>query len=824
MADDEIKKEPRADGGSGVVGRNISTEMREAYLDYAMSVITSRALPDVRDGLKPVHRRILYAMHRMGLTPQSRFRKSATVVGEVLGKYHPHGDASVYDAMVKMAQDFSMRYPLILGQGNFGSVDGDGAAAMRYTEAKMSHVATELLRDLEKETVEWRPNYDGTIKEPEVLPSAVPNILLNGTLGIAVGMATSIPPHNLGELSAALTHLIEEPEATVEDLMQFVTGPDFPTGAVAFNKKDLLHAYTTGRGGVVVRGVAEIVEGKKGDFQIVITSIPYRVNKADMIVRIADLVRDKKLEGIRGLRDESTKDIRIVLELKQGAHPQKVLNYLYKHTALEDTFHFNMVVLVDGVPQTLSLKGILQEFIKHRQEVVRRRTQFDLTKAQDREHILLGLKKALDHIDEIIKTIRASKDVADAHANLVKKFKFSDLQTTAILEMRLQKLANLERKKVEDELKEVQALIEELAALLKSEKKMLGVIKTEIEDIAKKHGDERQTKVIKGAAGVINVEDLVPDEEQVLVLTAGGYVKRTNPEEFRRQKRGGVGVIDLDTKEEDFVTTFLTTSTHSDLLYFTDVGKAYQLKFYEIPEGKRSTKGKAIVNFLALSDAEKVSSVLPMRKNQKEGEKFLYMITKHGVAKKVDATAFHDVRRSGLIAIKLQKGDELIAALLVEKGDEIFLSSSKGQSIRFKESDIRAMGRGAGGVRGMKLSGGDTIVGADVVPKGRKDLEVLVVSRNGYGKTTPVSEYKTQKRGGSGIKTVKVTPKTGPLIAARVVSKEEGVGEDEMVVISKKGQVIRTGLVEIPSLSRSTQGVRVMKLREGDAIASFVCL
>ncbi|OGC84722.1 DNA gyrase subunit A [Candidatus Adlerbacteria bacterium RIFCSPHIGHO2_12_FULL_53_18] len=822
MADEQ--KQPRADGGSGIIGRNISTEMREAYLDYAMSVITSRALPDVRDGLKPVHRRILYAMHRMGLTSSARFRKSATVVGEVLGKYHPHGDSSVYDAMVKMAQEFAMRYPLVLGQGNFGSIDGDQAAAMRYTEAKMSSMAGELLRDLEKDTVEWRPNYDGSLKEPAVLPAAVPNILLNGTLGIAVGMATNIPPHNLRELSDALTHLIENPSATVEDLMHFVTGPDFPTGAVAFNKRDLLHAYSTGKGGVVVRGVAEIVEDKKGNYQIVITSLPYRVNKAEMQIRIADLVHDKKIDGIKGLRDESTRDIRVVVELKQGAQPQKVLNYLYKHTQLEDTFHFNMVMLVDGVPQTMSLKGILQEFIKHRQEVVKRRTQFDLSQAQAREHILLGLKKALDHIDEIIKTIRASKDVQDAHANLRSKFKFSELQATAILEMRLQKLANLERKKVEDELKEVQALIEELAALLKSEKKMLGVIKTEIADAAKKHGDDRETKVVKGAADIINVEDLIADEEQVLVLTQGGYVKRTAPTEFRRQKRGGVGVIDLDTKEEDFVTNFLTTSTHSDLLFFTDLGKAYQIKMYDLPEGKRSTKGKAIVNFLSVGDKEKVSSVLPMRKNQKQGEKFLYMITKQGITKKVDATAFHDVRRSGLIAMKLQKGDELIAALLVEKGDEIFLSSAKGQSIKFKESDVRAMGRAAGGVRGMKLSSGDFIVGADIVPKGAKDLEVLVVSRNGYGKTTPVKEYKVQKRGGSGIKTIKVTPKTGQLVAAHVVSKEEGVGEDEMVVMSKKGQVIRTGLAEIPSLSRSTQGVRIMKLHDGDAIASFVCL
>ncbi len=818
---------------NGVIIRNISTEMRESYLDYAMTVIVSRALPDVRDGLKPVHRRILYAMYRMGLTPGARFRKSAAVVGDVLGKYHPHGDASVYDAMVKMTQDFSMRYPLIIGQGNFGSIDGDSAAAMRYTEAKMSRMSEQLLGDLEKDTVEWRPNYDSTLKEPVVLPAAVPNILLNGTLGIAVGMATSIPPHNLNEVLGATTHLMENPDATVEDLMQFVTGPDFPTGAKSFNKKDLLHAYTTGRGGVVTRGDAEIVEDKKGNFQIIITSIPYRVNKADLIMRIADLVRDKKIDGIKGLRDESTRDIRIAIDLKQGGHPQKVLNFLYKHTSLEDTFHYNMVVLVDGVPQTISLKGILQEFIKHRREVVRRRTEFDLRKAQDREHILLGLIKALDHIDEIIKIIKASKDVPEAHINLVKKFKFSDIQAAAILEMRLARLANLERKKLESELREIQLFISACIELLKSDKKMLAIIKGEIELISQKYGDARKTKIVKGAVGVINVEDLIPDEEQVLVLTAGGYVKRTSPEEFRRQKRGGVGVIDLDTKEEDFVTTFLTTSTHSDLLFFSDSGKAYQIKMHELPEGKRSTKGKAIVNFLSISDNEKVSSVLPMRKidkaSDKTNERFLYMITKNGVAKKVDATAFHDVRRSGLIAIRLEKGDELIVALLVEKGDDIFLASNKGQAIRFKESDIRTMGRTAGGVHGMKLGNGEVIVGADIIHKGQKNAEILVVSRNGYGKTTPVSEYKTQKRGGSGIKTVKETPKTGPLIAARVVIKikkgaESEDDSSEIVVISKKGQVIRTGLGEIPSLSRSTQGVRIMKLREGDAIASFVCL
>ncbi len=805
-----------------VVARNISDEMRESYLDYAMSVITSRALPDVRDGLKPVHRRILYSMHKNGLTASARFRKSATVVGDVLGSYHPHGDSSVYDAMVKMAQDFSMRYPLVLGQGNFGSIDGDSAAAYRYTEAKMSRMSDELLRDLEKDTVDWRPNFDGTKKEPAVLPAAVPNVLLNGTLGIAVGMATNIPPHNLRELTAAVEHLIEEPSATTEDLMQHVHGPDFPTGAIVFDKKAILHAYSTGKGGVVARGVAEVVEDKKGNFQIVITAIPYRVNKADLIMRIADLVHEKKLEGIRGLRDESTRDIRVVIELKSGAHPQKVLNYLYKHTALEDTFHFNMVMLVDGIPQTMALKGILEEFIKHRKEVVRRRTEFDLRKAKEREHILLGLTKALDHIDEVIKTIRASKDVADAKVNLMKKFKFSDIQATAILEMRLQKLANLERQKVEDELREVQKFIGECEELLASPKKILGVVKTEVRAAADKHGDDRKTKVIKGAAGVISEEDMVPDEEQVLVLTSGGYVKRTNPDEYRKQKRGGVGVVDLDTKEEDFVTKFLTTSTHSDLLFFSDQGKAYQIKMYDLPEGKRSTKGKALVNFLQLSDTEKITSVLPMRKTQKEGELGLMLITKQGTTKKMDATSFRDVRRSGLIAIKLDPKDELMAALFVQKGDEVTLVSSKGQSIRFKESDIRAMGRTAGGVRGMKLGANDSIVAADVFHKGATKLEVLVVSKNGYGKTTPADEYKVQSRSGSGIKTMNVTPKTGPVIAAQIVDRNDET--IEIVVVSQKGQVIRTDLKEVPSLSRSTQGVRIMKLRDGDSIASFVCL
>ncbi|MCA9366221.1 DNA gyrase subunit A [Candidatus Kaiserbacteria bacterium] len=795
--------------------------MRSAYLDYAMSVITARALPDVRDGLKPVHRRILYSMRLNGLTASAKFKKSATVVGDVLGSFHPHGDVAVYDAMVKLAQEFSTRYPLVIGQGNFGSIDGDGAAAYRYTEAKMSKLSEELLRDLEKDTVDWRPNFDGTKKEPTVLPAAAPNLLCNGSSGIAVGMATNIPPHNLREIADATAHLIDNPDASTEDLLGFVQGPDFPTGAVAFNKKDIAHAYANGKGGVVVRGEAEIVEDKKGNFGIVITSIPFRVNKADMLEKIANLVREKKIEGIKELRDESTADIRVVIELKSGANPQTLLNKLYKHTQLEETFHYNMVALVDGVPQTVSLKVVLQEFVKHRSEVVRRRTEYDLGKAKDREHILLGLKKALDHIDAIIKLIRASKDVPTAHAALMKKFKFSEVQAQAILDMRLQKLAGLERKKIEEELKEVQTLIKELESILKSAKKMLGIIKTELLEVAEKYGDDRRTKIVKGGVKNLSAEDLVADEESVLVLTQGGYVKRTNPGEYKVQKRGGVGVVDLNTKEEDVVTTLLTTSTHSDLLFFTDKGKVYQCKMYEIPEGRRATKGKSIMNFLSLTAEERVTSVLAVRKDEWEGDWGLMMFTKHGVAKKSEAAAFKDVRRSGLIAINLKGDDSLIAARFTAAGDEVSLITSGGQQIRFKESDVRQMGRTAAGVTAMKVKKDDYIVAADVLKKGDKDREILVVMENGYGKTTPAKEYKIQKRGGSGIKTAKVTGKTGRVVGGAVLSKED-ITEGELVVMSQKGQVIKLPLKDIPSLGRDTQGVRVMKLRAGDHIASMV--
>ncbi len=823
MARGKVEKQPESEpvkpAHVNVIARSISTEMRESYLDYAMTVITARALPDVRDGFKPVHRRILFAMHESGLTATAKTRKSATVVGDVLGKYHPHGDTSVYDAMVKMAQDFSMRYPLVIGQGNFGSIDGDGAAAYRYTEAKMSRMGGEMMRDIDKETVDFRPNYDNTKKEPSVLPTTIPNLLLNGTLGIAVGMASNIPPHNLREVGEAAIHLIDNPDAATDDLLKFIKGPDFPTGCIAFNNADIKHAYTTGRGPVVVRGDAEITEGKKGDYEIILTSIPYRVVKSDLITKIADLVHEKKLEGIRDIRDESTKDIRVVIELKGNANPQTVLNYLYKHTQLEETFHYNVVALVDGVPQTLSLKALLEYYVAHRKEVVIRRTKYDLRIAEAREHILLGLKKALDHLDEIISLIRKSKTVDDARAGLMTKFKFSELQAQAILDLRLQRLAALERQKIEDELKEVQALIEELKALLKSEKKLLDLIKKEITEVIEKYGDDRRTKIVKGGAAILSAEDLVADDEFVLVLTSGGYIKRTNPAEYRRQKRGGIGVIDLDTKEEDFVTQFLTANAHADLLFFSDKGKVYQLKMYELPEGKRATKGKSIMNFISLESDERITSILSMPKEKKTVEGMsLIMATSNGTVKRVAAKSFHEVRRSGLIAIGLDKGDSLISAQFIHEGDDAVLVTAKGQSIRFAAKDVREMGRQAGGVRGMKLVTGDMIVGTGVIPKGVKDAELLVLSSTGYGKKTKLSEYKTQGRGGSGIKTMSITAKTKQLVGGTVILKKLG----ELVAMSKKSQAIRTGLDEIPTLSRATQGVRVMKMRDTDTVASFV--
>ncbi len=796
---------------------NIVTEMRTSFIDYAMSVITDRALPDVRDGLKPVHRRILFAMYKNGLVASAKFRKSALIVGDVLGKYHPHGDQSVYDAMVKMAQDFAYRYPLVKGQGNFGSIDGDNAAAMRYTEARMSKIAMEMIRDIEKDTIDYRPNYDATLMEPSVMPTAVPSLLLNGTLGIAVGMATNIAPHNLGEVMDACLYMVENDDVSNEDLAGIIQGPDFPTGGLAFNKADIAHAFATGRGGVVCRGEAEIAETKSGVYTITITSLPYQVIRSNFVESIASLVQEKKLEGIKGLEDHSAADMRVVITLKSGINPQKILNYLYKHTQLEQTFHYNMVALVDGTPETLSLKSILTSFIGHREIVIRRRTAFDLKKAKDREHILLGLKKALDHIDRIITLIRGSKDAAVAKVNLMKEFKFSDLQADAILEMRLQKLAGLERKAVETELKEKQELIAELEALLASTKKIFKVMADEFREIKDKYADDRRTKIVSGGTMAISDEDLIPEKESVLVLTSGGYVKRTDPSEYKIQKRGGVGVIDLETKEEDFVTTLLTTDTHSDLLFFTNKGKAYQIKMYDIPEGKRATKGKSIMNFLSLGGDEQVTSVLAVPKKAKEEKASLFLITKNGVAKKMSYDSFKDVRRSGIIAIRLDDKDELQTALRVQKGQSVILASSQGQSIRFAENDVREMGRTAGGVRAMKLGKHDTIVGANVVAT-EDGTYMLTLGANGIGKKTKISEYKIQKRGGSGIKTTKITAKTGALMVAMVVT------DGELVAMSKKGQVIRVDLATIPSSGRQTQGVTIMKLRAGDTLASVTCL
>ncbi len=820
MSSSKQNPEQNPDAHINSVAMNISSEMKESFIAYAMSVITSRALPDVRDGLKPVHRRILYAMHELGLHSSAKFVKSARIVGEVIGKYHPHGDTAVYETMVGMAQDFGSRYPFIWGQGNFGSLDGDSAAAMRYTEAKMTKISGELLRDLDKETVDFRPNYDASQTEPTVMPTAVPALLLNGIMGIAVGMATNIPPHNLTEVLNATLEVIDNPKCSNADLMEHVQGPDFPIGGIIYNKTDIANAYATGRGPVTARGETEIIEQKNGSFQIIITSIPYQVERSKLIEKIALLVQEKKITEIKALRDESTRDFRVVIDLKTGANPQKVLNYLYKHTDLQKNFNYNMIALVDGVPQTLSLLDMLNEFIKHRTEIVRRRSEFDLRKAEARAHILEGLKKALDHIDEVIKIIKASRDTAEARENLMKKFKFTQIQAEAILEMKLQKLAGLERKKIEDELAELKKFIAYLIDLLASPKKILALIRSELVEVRDKYGDTRRTRVIAKAIDSISDEDLIPDEESALVYTAGGYIKRTNPSEYKSQKRGGVGVVDLDTKEEDVVTHLLTASTHSDLLFFTNLGKVYQMKMYDIPEGRRATRGKSIMNFLQLSDSEQVTSILPVPKGSDIKDKSLFFVTKQGTIKKVSADSFSSVRRSGLLAINLHDGDTLLGTMMTGSTDSIILITSDGQSIRFAATDVRDMGRGAAGVRGIDLDKHDSVVGLGVITTDMKNPTLMVMSDHGYGKRTPMDEYKIQKRGGSGIKTANVTDKTGPIVGSKIVTDDDS----ELIAISAKSQVIRTEIDSIPVLGRATQGVRVMKLRDGDSLASLTLL
>ncbi len=793
----------------------IVDEVKKSYLEYAMSVIISRALPDVRDGLKPVHRRILYAMGKLGLRHTARFRKSAHVVGEVMAKYHPHGDAAIYDSMVRMAQDFSMRHQLVDGQGNFGSMDGDSAAAMRYTETRLKSIAEEMLVDIDKETVSFIPTYDGSHREPTVLPSKLPNLLLNGTMGIAVGMATSIAPHNLNELCDGIIALIEKPKTGLEELSEIIKGPDFPTGGIIYNKKDIAAAYATGKGGVVIRAKAEIEEGKSGQFQIIVTEIPYQVNKAEMIEKIADLVQDKKIEGIKDLRDESNKDgVRVVIDLKKDSYPKKILNQLFNLTALQTTFHFNMLALVDGIqPRVLNIKNILEEFIRHRQIVIRRRTEFDLNKAKERAHILDGLKMALDKIDLVIKTIRASNDKDEAKVNLMSKFKFSDRQTTAILEMRLQQLANLEAKKIEDELKEKKALIKELESIIASETKIFGIIKQETKELKEKYGEERRTQIIAHGVKEFTTEDLIPNEPTVVMVTTDGYIKRLPPDTFKQQSRGGKGVIGVTTKEEESVEQLITTNTHENILFFTNRGRVFQLMAYDIPQGSRTAKGQALVNFLQLAPNEKITALLPM--SDMEKYKFLVMVTTKGNIKKCALLDFANVRRSGLIALKLKLDDNLEWVKPSTGNDEIMIATKLGQAIHFKEKDVRSMGRTAGGVHGIRLHTKDEVIGMDVVDPKNKNIQFLTVGENGLGKLTSLDNYKVQGRGGSGIKTAKVTAKTGSIIHASAIDTVASGGKD-IVLMSAKGQVIRMPFGSIPSTGRATQGVKLMRFKEGD--------
>lgn len=805
-----------------IKSREIVTEMQDSYLDYAMSVIVARALPDVRDGLKPVHRRILYAMHEMGLRPGAKYQKSAKVVGYVLGQFHPHGDTAAYDSMVRMAQEFSLRYPLVDGQGNFGSIDGDGAAAYRYTEARLAPIAELMLADIDKDTVDFIDNFDGSSKEPTVLPTRIPNLLLNGSVGIAVGMTTNIPPHNLTEILDGLMHLIDNPSADVAALMEFIKGPDFPTGGFIYNEKDILQAYATGKGPIVMRGKADILESEKRGFQIIISEIPYQTNKAELIIKMAELVKDKKVLGIKDIRDESDKEgLRIAIDLKQDAFPRKVLNQLYKYTELQKSFHVNMIGLLDGIqPQLMGIKAMLEQFIVHRKIVVTRRSEYDLKKAKDRAHILEGLSKALDHIDEVIAIIKKSSSREDAAANLIKKFKFSDLQVAAILDMRLQTLAGLERKKIDDELKEKLELIAYLEDLLAHPKKILALVKKELEEIKAKYGDERRTKVVKSAMREIGEEEMIPDEESLFMITYGGYIKRIPPATLKAQKRGGKGLVGMSTKEEDAVSHFFIANTHDDIMFFTNSGKVFQTKGYEVPESSRQSKGKALVNFLQVAPTDRITAVVPMPKGKDAvKQKYLFMTTALGTIKKVETDAFGQIRKSGMIAIKLHADDELKWVKLTSGSDEIIITTSDGSAVRFKEKDVRPMGRGAGGVIGIRLDKGAKVVGAEVVDDGS---HLLAVMANGYGKRTKLSEYKVQNRGGKGILTAKITAKTGELVSAHVIHEKGEEGDEEIIAVSKKGQVIRTTLKDISVLSRATQGVRIMKLESGDNVASVV--
>ena len=797
--------------------RTVENVMEDSYLRYSMSVIIDRALPDVRDGLKPVHRRILYSMNEDGLRSGSRHRKSANVVGAVMGKYHPHGDSSIYDSMVRLAQPWATRYLLVNGQGNFGSMDGDPPAAMRYTEAKMHRLADELLADINMDTVDFRDTYDGENQEPTVLPAKMPNLLLNGQLGIAVGMATNIPPHNLSEVVDATVYKIDHPDASLDDLLKYIQGPDFPTGGVVYGAGSIRQAYATGRGGVVVRGVAEIVEGTKGKHHIVISEIPYALNKESLVIKIADLVKEKKIVGVSDLRDESARgNVRIVIDLKKDAYPKKLLNQLYKLTPLQTSFHYNMMALIDGIqPRILGLQDILSEHIKHRQVVVRRRTEFELRKAKDRAHILEGLKIALDHIDEVISTIRSSETTEEAQANLIKKFALSEIQAKAILAMQLRTLAGLERKKIEEELAELLKLIAELEAILADEKRILTIVKNELKDLKKQYGDERRTKVIAQELNRLSDEDLVPDEQVVVTLTSANYVKRSTLAEYKRQGRGGKGRRGMTTREEDAIEHVVNASTHDFLLFFTNKGRVFRLKTYEVPAASLNAKGVAIVNLLQLQPEETVSAVINVSKSEKETNANLIMCTVRGVVKKTPFEQYKNVRSSGLIAINLDEGDQLKWIRMTNGNNEVVISTSQGQAIRFHERDARPMGRVSRGVRGIRLRSDDRVIGMDIVDE---HSSIFVISKYGYGKRTKVAQFTPHARGGVGIRSAVVNTKTGELIGVNTLSDNDG---QEVIIISQNGQTIRLGLKDIPALGRATQGVRIMRLNDGDEVVSL---
>lgn len=797
--------------------RTVENMMEDSFLKYSMSVIIDRALPDVRDGLKPVHRRILFSMGEQGLRPGSKFSKSAKIVGDVMGKYHPHGDSAIYDSMVRLAQDWVMRYPLVNGQGNFGSMDGDPAAASRYTEARLGKPGNELLVDLDKDTVDFRDNYDGSEQEPSVLPAKLPNLLLNGQVGIAVGMATNIPPHNLGELVDATIKLIDEPEVSVDELLKIVKGPDFPTGAIVYGGEPMRRAYQTGRGSVVIRAVAEIEETKKGRSRIVITEMPYGVNKATLIERIADLYKEKKIITISDLRDESARgSIRVVIDLKKDAYPKKVLNQLYKMTSLQTTLHYNMLALIDGIqPRILGLRDILTEFIKHRQVVVRRRTEYELRTAKARAHILEGYKIALDNIDEVVKIIRGSKTVEIAQAELEARFGLSEIQAKSILSMQLRRLTGLERQAIEDELKQLQELIAKLEAILADEKEILHIIKKELIEMKEKYDDPRKSQIINHELGKFSDEELVPDEQSVILLTHGNYIKRTLTSDYRKQNRGGKGKRGMTTKEEDVIDQLVSASTHDFLLFFTNKGRVFRLKAYEVPAAGLNAKGVAIVNLLQLQPEEKITAIIRSDKKAKDDDGYLFMTTVKGTVKKTPFADYENIRTNGLITIKLDDGDELRWIKKTNGKNDIVVSTSAGQAIRFNENDVRPMGRTARGVRGIRLRPNDMVVGTDIVDS--NDETLLVVSEEGYGKITKVANFPVHKRGGVGIKSAVISKKTGSIVAVKTTDEESS----EAIMISTKGQTIRIAMKDVPTLGRITQGVRIMRLGDGDTVASI---